>query len=188
MKKAASLFVLLCISASTRAQEVNDPLKPLEYYMGVWIPPKDHPMGKDPKMAHLQVINFEWGANRKLVRSTTGIHSQEYNIPFSEGTITYNPMSEKIVWLEYQYDGDLLFEGEYLSLENGGLQRIYTVYYAKEDKSIPNPQEAGSTRLYRETFTPLAADTIGWKTETYIGNEWIKAGSGGGFKAVRKID
>ncbi|MEP5612245.1 MAG: hypothetical protein ABJP45_08345 [Cyclobacteriaceae bacterium] len=188
MKEVALLVSFLFIVTSTAAQEVADPLKSLEYYIGIWVPPADHPMAKDPKLRHLRVIDFEWGANRKLVRSKTGIHSEEYNIPFSEGTITYNPMSEKMVWLEYQYDGDLLFQGEYISLENGGLQRIYTVFYAEGYESIPNPKEPGWTRLYRETFTRLAADTIDWKTETYIGGKWIKAGSSGGFKAVRKTN
>lgn len=188
MRQLITFLVFITFINTSNSQTPDDPLKPFDYYMGKWVPPKDHPMAKHPKLAYLQVIDFEWGANRRLIKSKTGIHSDEYNIPFSEGTITYNPMTEKIVWLEYQYDGDLLFEGEYIPLEDGGLQRLYTVYYQVGDTTIPNPQEAGWTRLYKETFTRLAADTIDWKTETFIGNKWIKAGSPGGFKAVRKTN
>ncbi|MEQ9426545.1 MAG: hypothetical protein RJQ09_19135 [Cyclobacteriaceae bacterium] len=186
MKSLLTSLLVLIIPTALQAQMPEEPLKSLEYYMGIWIPPLNHPMTtNNPKMAHLQVIAFEWGAQKKVIKSTTGIISDEYNIPFSEGTITYNPLTKKIVWLEYQYDGDLLFEGEYKPLADGSMERLYTVYYVEGDKTIPNPQEGGWTRLYRETFTPFHQDTIAWKTETYIGEKWIKAGSDG-FKAVRK--
>ncbi|MEP1033759.1 hypothetical protein [Ekhidna sp.] len=189
MKHLTVLFIMFStILSVVNGQTKTDPLAVFEYYMGKWIPPLDHPMAQNPKLIHLQVIDFEWGASRMLIRSKTGIHSPEYNIPFSEGTITYNPLTEKIIWLEYQYDGDLLFEGEYIALENGGLQRIYTVYYQEGYEAIPNPKEEGWTRLYKETFTPIGTDTIDWKTETFINEKWIKAGSPGGFKAVRKKD
>jgi hypothetical protein len=187
MKNLIVSVIPFLVAFAIHSQVPDDPLKPLENYIGIWLPSSDVPMANDPKFKHLQVINFEWGAGKKVVKSSTGIYSDDYNIPFSEGTITYNPMSKKIVWIEYQYDGDLLFEGEYITLENGGLQRLYTVYYLVGTNTIPNPEEGGWSRIYRETFTPIAADTIAWKTETFIDNKWIKGASADGFKAVRKI-
>ncbi|MEQ8424030.1 MAG: hypothetical protein RIA63_04920 [Cyclobacteriaceae bacterium] len=182
------LSFALSIATGTNAQtHPSDPLRAFDYYMGTWVLPSNHPAVKrSPKFANFQVIDFRWGGEKKLIHSATGIVSQNENTPFSEGIISINPRTKKIVWLEYQYDGDLLFEGEYVYLENNVLQRLYTVHYAEGYKDIPNPQEEGWTRLYRETFIPTSADTIDWKTETYIGKKWIEAGTPGGSSAIRR--
>ncbi|WP_421764717.1 hypothetical protein [Ekhidna sp.] len=165
----------------------DSPLQVFDYYMGVWLLPSDHPgVLRNPILADLQVINFSWGKQKKLIHSSTGIVSVNKKIPFSEGIITVNPTTKSITWLEYQYEGDLLFEGEYIPLDNGSLQRLYTVRYVEGDKTIPNPDEPGWSRLYRETFIPFSKDTIDWVTETYIDGKWIEAGTPGGSSAVRK--
>lgn len=165
----------------------DEPLKSLEFYIGRWGLSKEDPMvQKRPQLADLRVIDFEWGDGRQLIRSKTGIYGKEQKIPFSEGIITYNPLSEKLVWVEYQFYNKILFEGEYVPLTDGKVQRVYTVYYAEGYDAIPLPELEGWTRKFRETFIPTSDDTIDWVTEVFIGDKWVKHGqSGGETKAIR---
>ena len=85
-----------------------------------------------------------------------------------------------------EHENEILFEGEYVPLDDGGLQRVYTVYYTEGYESIPNPQVEGWTRLFRETFIPTSENTIDWLTEAFVDGDWVKYGrNGGDFKAVR---
>ncbi len=169
------------------AQAQENPLELLSYYIGNWGPTaNDIMVQKNPKMIDFKVISFEWGADRKVIWSKTGIFSDQENTVFSEGMITYNPNTQKIVWLEYQIENELLFEGEYNYFGKDKVQRVYTVYYAKDYPDIPNPHLKGWTRKYRETFTPTSDTTIHWLTETLANGKWIKQGQNNGdFKAVK---
>ncbi len=170
-----------------KVQKHKNPLEQLSYYIGIWGPPPGHPIAvKNPKMKDLKVIDFAWGKDKKVIWSKTGFYSNQKKEVFSEGMITYNPNTKKIVWLEYQIDNELLFEGEYIPLGNNKFQRVYTVYYAQDYPDIPNPHVEGWTRKYRETFTPTSQNTIDWLTESLIDGKWIKQGQNNGdFKAVR---
>ncbi len=167
----------------------QNPLEKLSYYIGTWGPNLDQPMVKrNPKMKDYKVIDFSWGSNKKVIISRTGINSNQGGKISSEGIITYNPNTKKIVWLEYQIDNEILFEGEYTILDNNKVQRVYTVYYAEDYPDIPNPQLPGWTRKYRETFTPISDNTIDWLTETLIDGKWVKQGQNNGdFKAIRDL-
>ncbi|GAA4276568.1 hypothetical protein [Aquimarina mytili] len=181
------VLISLTVLQHVRAQESENPLELFSYYIGTWGPtPNDIMVRKNPKMIDFKVISFEWGHDKKVIRSTTGIFSDHENNVFSEGIITYNPNTKKIVWLEYQIKNEILFEGEYHSLGDHKIERVYTVYYAKDYPDIPNPQVKGWTRKYRETFTPTSDTTINWLTETWIDGKWIRQGQNNGdFKAVK---
>ncbi|GAB5398464.1 MAG: hypothetical protein Aureis2KO_00490 [Aureisphaera sp.] len=168
----------------TFAQE--NPLEQLEFYMGTWSIPEDEPfIVKNPKYKDLKVIDFEWGSEKRVIHSRTGIYAKNDTIMFSEGIITYNPTTNKLMWLEFQIDGNMLFEGEYRILDGNTVQREYTVHYPVGDKTIPHPEVAGWTRLYRETFIRTSDNSIDWITKTFINGKWIPGSSGGDAKAVR---
>ncbi len=173
--------------ARTKIQKSKNPLEQLSYYIGTWGAPVGHPMvKKNPKLKDLKVIDFEWGHHKKVIWSKTGIYTDEKKEVFSEGMITYNPNNKKIVWLEYQIDNEILFEGEYKILDENKVQRVYTVYYAENYPDIPNPHLDGWTRKYRETFTPTSENTIDWLTETWVDGKWIRGGQNNGeFKAIK---
>ncbi len=88
MKKLFVLTFALLAGIMSRSQSLDNPLVAFDYYMGVWLLPSDHPaVAYNPKLVDLQVISFKWGTQRKVIHSTTGIVSEEDNIPFSEGLI-----------------------------------------------------------------------------------------------------
>ncbi|GAA4275158.1 hypothetical protein U6A24_17465 [Aquimarina gracilis] len=182
-----SIFWLVSIFTSTLNAQSENPLEQLSYYIGTWRPNADQPMVKrNPKMKDYKVIDFNWGSNKKVIHSRTGMYANIKEEFSSEGIITYNPNTKKIVWLEYQIDNEILFEGEYKILGNNKVQRVYTVYYAENYPDIPNPQLPGWTRKYRETFTPVSKNTINWLTETLIDGKWVKQQQNNeGFKAIR---
>lgn len=170
------------------AQEHTNKLEKLSNYIGVWRPPFDHPMlEKDSKMKDLKVIDFEWGTDRKVIHSKTGFYSATKNEIMSEGLITYNPTTDKIVWIEYQIDGSMLFEGEYQLLDNQKVRRVYKVYYPIGDTTIPYPEKEGWVRTFRETFTPKSKNAIDWNTEILIDGKWVKRGWDY-FVAVRETE
>ena len=181
------LGLFLCVQKLT-AQSLENPLEKLSYYIGVWGPPNNDPMIKrDPKMINLKVIDFQWGAFKRVILSRTGLFSNDTNQVFSEGIITYNPNTKKIVWLEYQIENEILFEGEYIVLEENKIQRVYTVYYAEDYPSIPLPELPGWTRKFRETLTPTSNNNIDWLTEVWVNGKWIRHGRKGvDFKAERR--
>jgi len=180
------LAVILTVFTTKDILAQENPLEELSYYLGTWSIPKDDPfIIKRPELKNLKVIDFKWGSNNRVIHSRTGIYSENDTIIFSEGIITYNPTTNKLLWLEFQIDGTLLFDGEYKILEDNKVQREYTVYYPVGDKSIPHPGVKGWTRLYRETFIPTSTNAIDWITETFINGKWIPGMSGGDAKAVR---
>lgn len=170
------------------AQEHMNKLEKLSNYIGVWRPSYDHPMlEKDLKLKNLKVIDFQWGTDRKVIHSKTGFYSATKKEIMSEGLITYNPTTDKIVYIEYQIDGSMLFEGEYQLLDNHKVRRVYDVYYPIGDTTIPYPEKEGWVRTFRETFTPKSKNAIDWSTEILIDGEWIKRGWDY-FVAVRETD
>ncbi len=191
MRISAFLIYIVCVTTickgNLNAQTPGNPLEQLSYYIGTWGPhPDDIMVKKDLKMKDFKVIDFKWGKNKRVIWSRTGVFSDQKEEISSEGMITYNPNTQKIVWLEYQIDNELLFEGEYILLGENKVQRVYTVYYAKDYPDIPNPQLEGWTRKYRETFTPTSNHTIDWLTEARVDGTWVKQGQNNGdFKAVK---
>ncbi len=187
MRNIRVLFMIvfwMVLSTNVSAQE--NPLEGLSYYIGTWGFPKNDPfVQKRPELKDLKIIDFAWGADNKVIHSKTGIYTEGGKKMFSEGIITYNPTTNKLVWLEFQLDGPFLFEGEYVLMGNNKVQRIYTVHYPKGYKQIPHPEVSGWTRLYRETFIPTSENSIDWVTETYIEGKWKPGMSGGDTKAVR---
>lgn len=186
MKTVLLSLLILSINGLINAQE--NPLEQLNHYIGTWGPPPGDPIiERDPKLKDLKVIDFEWGVDKRVIWSKTGIYPDgEEAVVFSEGMITYNPTSKKLEWLEYQIMNEILFEGEYSVLEGNKVQRIYTVYYAEGYKEIPYPELEGWTRKFKETFIPTSEDGIDWITEAWIGGKWVEHGQRGmEFKAVR---
>ena len=184
-KTAIITLVLLTNISLIYGQSEDNPLEQLSFYIGTWgIPLDDAFLKKRPEMKDLKVIDFKWGKDKRVIWSRTGFFSDSINSVMSEGMISYNPTTKKIVWLEYQIDNELLFEGEYRIIKDNVVQRIYNVYYAEGYKAIPNPEVEGWTRKYRETFTPTSDNNIDWLTETYINGEWVKRGPDD-TKAVR---
>ncbi|MBQ4822013.1 hypothetical protein [Aquimarina sp. MMG016] len=183
----ASVLCIIFHSENVFSQKQENPLEQLSYYIGTWGPPSDDPIIKrDAKYKDLKVIDFKWGHNKRVIWSKTGLFSDQKKEVYSEGMITYNPNTQKIVWLEYQIDNEILFEGEYIMLGEHKVQRVYTVFYAENYPDIPNPQLKGWTRKYRETFTPTSEHTINWLTETLIHGKWVRQGRNNeDFKAVR---
>ncbi|WP_298899107.1 tetratricopeptide repeat protein [uncultured Psychroserpens sp.] len=185
-KIALCCIITGCLSPYTNAQNHKNKLEELSYYIGIWQPSPDHPMlEKKPKMKDLKVIDFEWGTDRKVIYSKTGFYSATKKKVMSEGLITYNPTTDKIVWIEYQIDGSMLFEGEYQLLGDNKVRREYKVYYPKGDSTIPFPEKDGWVRTFRETFTPKSNNAIGWYTELLIDGKWIKRGWDD-FTAIRQ--
>ena len=132
-------FTFFLFSADLCAQ--NNPLEKLSFYMGTWRLADDDPfILKNPRYKSLKVIDFRWAANERIIRSRTGMFSEEDSVLFSEGIITYNPTSNKLIWLEFQLDGNLLFEGEYTILDDNKVSREYTVHYSENTRSIPHPE------------------------------------------------
>jgi len=187
MKVNIFLFVALFSFAGKNVGTAQDnPLEKLSYYMGTWSLPHDDPVFKKrPKLKDLKVIDFKWGTNKKLIHSRTGLYTATDTIMFSEGIITYNPTTKKLMWLEFQLDGPFLFEGEYRIIKGNKVQREYKVHYPVGYESIPHPEAEGWTRLYRETFIPTSENNIDWITEVYINGKWLPGMSGGDTKAVR---
>lgn len=180
------MVMMIGYKANAQSQDQDNPLEQLSFYMGLWsMPEDDHFVMKNPQFKDLKIIDFEWGANKKVIHSKTGIYSGDQKRIFSEGIITYNPTTKKLVWLEFQIEGTLLFEGEYKILGNNKVQREYTVHYPEGDETIPHPDVSGWTRLYRETFIPTSENSINWVTEIYINGKWQPGISGGDTKAVR---
>jgi len=168
------------------AQNQENPLEQLSFYIGTWGLPSDIPMmKKNPKMKDFKVIAFEWGKDNRVIRSTTGIFSDAEKDIHSEGMITYNPTIKKIVWLEYQIMNEILFEGEYIPLEDNIVQRVYTVYYPDGYDSILYPELDGWTRKFRETFTPTSDNNIDWLTEVWIDGGWVRHRPNRDSKAIR---
>ena len=169
------------------AQNQKNPLEQLSFYIGTWGPPPNDPIiDRDPKYKDLKVIDFKWGKNKRVIWSKTGLFSDQKEEVYSEGMITYNPNTQKIVWLEYQIENEILFKGEYILLGENKVQRIYTVYYSENYPDIPNPHLEGWTRKYRETFIPTSNHSIDWVTESLIHGKWVKQGRNNeDFKAIR---
>jgi len=182
-----SIVSLLLFNGLT-AQDSDNPLEQLSFYIGSWGLPSDIPMmKKNPKMKDFKVIDFEWGKNNKVIKSRTGIFSESEEDIHSEGIITYNPTSEKIVWLEYQITNEILFEGEYMHNGNNIVQRVYTVYYPEGYELILYPELDGWTRRFRETFTPTSKNNIDWLTEVWIDGKWVRHKPNRDSKAIRDI-
>ncbi len=168
----AMVLFIICHFESSAQTKVN-PLEQLSHYIGTWGPPKDHPMVlNNPKMKDYKFIAFEWGKDKKVIWSKTGPLADPTMGATAEGMITYNPTTEKLVWLEYQISNEILFEGEYRLLGDNKVQREYTVYYAEGYETIPYPEREGWTRKFRETFTPITKNSIQWLTEAFIDGEW----------------
>ncbi len=189
MKSCIYIFgvIFLGFTSSSFAQKAVNPLDAFSYYMGTWSLPGEHSMiSSNPKMAAFKVIDFSWGKNHRVIWLRTGMFSDDIDEIFSEGMITYNPNTSNIVWLEYQIQNEILFEGVYTFLPNKCLERVYTVYYAENYTSIPLPELPAWTRKFRETFTPVSDNEIDWLTEVWVNNQWKKHGRNGGHsKAVR---
>ncbi|MDJ0646462.1 MAG: hypothetical protein QNJ57_10820 [Flavobacteriaceae bacterium] len=173
--KHISLLLSLFFLATSVAQTQENRLEQLSFYIGTWGLPSDGlMMQKNPKMKDYKVIDLEWGAHKKVIVSRTGIYNENGEEIHSEGIITFNPNNNKLVWLEYQIENEILFEGEYVYIENNQVQRIYTVHYPAGYKTILYPELEGWTRKFRETFTPTSENTIDWLTEVLIDGKWRK--------------
>lgn len=181
-------LAILILQSTGLAQETESPLDPLAFYIGEWGPPVNDDFLKDnPQYKDLVVISFKWGENKKVIWSTTGIVTPGAEKPFSEGIITHNPLSDKLVWLEYQHENEILFEGEYTVLEDGNVQRTYAVYYPEGYDEILYPEEEGWVRHFRETFIRVSDDLIDWKTEALVRGKWqLHSPNGKKFQAERK--
>ncbi|WP_273565832.1 hypothetical protein [Maribacter halichondriae] len=124
--KKTTVFIVLMITniCVSNAQNRENPLEQLSFYIGTWGLPNDDPfIQKRPNLKDLKVIDFEWGSDKRLIHSRTGIYAKNDTIMFSEGIITYNPTTSKLEWLEFQIDGNLLFQGEYRIMGSGKVQR-----------------------------------------------------------------
>ncbi|WP_139135338.1 hypothetical protein [Roseivirga sp. 4D4] len=181
-------LVLLIFQGIAIAQEKESPLEPLAFYIGEWGPPSNDDFLKaNPQYKDLRVISFKWGQNKKVIWSTTGIATPGAEKTNSEGIITFNPLNEKLVWLEYQHENEILFEGEYTVLADGNIQRTYAVYYPEGYTQIPYPELEGWVRNFRETFVRVSDDLIDWKTEALVRGKWQMHGpKGKKFQAERK--
>jgi len=180
-----TMLALFC-KDDLKAQTNQNPLEQLSFYMGSWGLPSDIPMmKKNPKMKDFKVIDFQWGKDKRVIWSRTGIFSESEKDIHSEGMITYNPTTEKMVWIEYQIQNEILFEGEYMALENNIVQRVYTVFYPVGYESILYPEFDGWTRKFRETFTPTSENNIDWLTEVWIDDKWVRHKPNRDSKAIR---
>ena len=189
MKFVLAILFFSIILIDTYAQnEQNNPLAELSFYIGTWrLASEDTFIKERPQLKDLRVIDMKWGTDKRIIHSRTGIYTPTDTTLFSEGIITCNPSTDKIIWIEFQIDGPFLFEGEYKILARNKVQREYQVHYPIDYQSIPHPEIEGWTRLYRETLIPIAENEINWITEIFIGGDWMPASNGGENKAVRDL-
>ncbi len=134
------------------------------------------------------VHRYDWSVGRQSMRLREGVPADATQSPQLEGTIFGDPATGEIDFVAVGGPGEgqgRLFRGGYRVLDDGRIERVYTVTY-RTPADTPGESLGGITRRYREVYT-VDGDRLDATLDWWRDGTWQPFGPGR-YSLVRRPD
>lgn len=123
------------------------------------------------------VHDYRWTVGGQAMRVREGFASAEPDAAELDGTVFWSPEHGRIEFVAVAgEDHGRLFRGEYRALDDGRIERVYTVFY-RTAADTPGEELGGLERRYREVYT-IEGEALQATLEWWRDGRWQPFGPG----------
>jgi hypothetical protein len=167
----AILFAALCVTRlPAQPPAPTNPLAFLHVLIGEWAPDAvpDSVLRRRPQLRNFVTHSYEWTVGHNAIRLREGYARGRPQESELDGLIYWDPSSQRVRFTAVAGHSDSagrLFEGEYVRLADGRIERTYDVHY-RTKYDTPGEELGGTRRRYREVYSVddrgAATATLDW--------------------------